>query len=87
MPDAPSNKRQSYRFLLLYALAAAGGAIAYVPFLTILFPMRLRVLAGAEDVQWLAYATFAGAIAASIGNIMFGWLSDITVHRRAWVAV
>lgn len=76
---------QSYRFLLLYALAAAGGAVAYVPFLTILFPMRVEGMAGPSDVQWLAYATFAGAIAASLGNILFGWLSDITFRRRAWI--
>jgi len=71
--------------MLLYALAVAGGAIAYVPFLTIIFPMRVTFLAGADDVQWLAYVTFAGAISASLGNILFGWLSDVTRHRRGWI--
>lgn len=85
MPEQTSKTHQSYRFLLLYALASAGGAIAYVPFLTILFPMRVAGIAGASDVQWLAYLTFAGAIAASLGNILFGWLSDITMRRRAWI--
>jgi len=55
----------------------AGAAIAYVPFLTVLLPVRITDMAGASDVQWLAYVTFAGAIAASLGNILFGWLSDI----------
>lgn len=83
--DKNQSSLQSYRFLLLYALAAAGGAVAYVPFLTILFPIRVEGMAGPSDVEWLAYATFAGAIAASLGNILFGWLSDITFRRRAWI--
>ena len=36
MATDPADRRQTTRFLLLYALAVAGGAIAYVPFLTIL---------------------------------------------------
>lgn len=77
--------RQATRFLLLYAMAAAGGAIAYVPFLTILLPIQVSALAGDADVAWLAYATFAGAVAASIANIGFGWLSDRTRTRRKWI--
>jgi MFS family permease len=80
--DTPS---QSLRFLWLYALAAAGGAVAYVPFLTILLPVRMSELSGAEDVEPLAYAAFAGAIAASLANIAFGWLSDRTGSRRGWI--
>lgn len=76
---------QSTRFLLLYALAAAGGAIAYVPLLTILLPVRVEAMAGGESVTWLAYTAFAGAIAASIANIAFGWLSDRTGNRRGWM--
>lgn len=82
-PDGP--RRQSLPFLLLYALAAAGGAIAYVPFLTIWLPGRMTQLAGAADVQMLGYVTFFGAIAASLGGIGFGWLSDRTGNRRGWV--
>jgi len=76
---------QSRRFLLLYALAVAGGAIAYVPFLTILLPVRVEGMADDQSVAWLAYIAFAGAIAASLANIAFGWLSDITRNRRGWV--
>lgn len=68
--------RQNTRFLLLYALALAGGTIAYVPLLTILLPMQIANLAGEARVSWLAYATFAGAFTASVSNIAFGWLSD-----------
>ena len=84
--DAAAPRRQSTRFLLLYALASAGGAIAYVPFLTLLLPARMAELAGAADVEWLGYSTFLGAVAASIGGIVFGWLSDRTGDRRGWIA-
>lgn len=78
-------QRQSTRFLLLYALAVAGGAIAYVPLLTILLPVMVETAAGPQGVTWLAYVAFAGAVAASLGNIAFGWLSDRTGTRRPWI--
>lgn len=85
MDEAEPPRRQSLGFLLLYALASAGGAIAYVPFLTLLLPARMAELAGANDVQWLGYLTFFGALAASTAGILFGWLSDRTGGRRLWV--
>lgn len=85
MADGAAPRGQSARFLLLYALAAAGGAIAYVPFLTLLLPARMAELAGADDVRWLGYLTFFGALAASAGGLLFGWLSDRTQSRRPWV--
>lgn len=84
-PDPARPARQSPAFLLLYALAWAGGAVAYVPFLTILLPVRLVAIAGAQRVEWLAYITFCGALAASIGGILFGWLSDRSGVRRPWI--
>lgn len=86
MVEQTPAPRQSTRFLLLYALAWAGGSVAYVPFLTILLPVRVSLLAGkGYDVTWLAYIAFAGAIAASLGSIGFGYLSDITRNRRMWI--
>lgn len=85
MAEGAAPQRQSFGFLLLYALAWAGGAIAYVPFLTILLPVRMTALAGANDIQALGYVTFFGAIAASGGGVLFGWLSDRTRSRRFWV--
>lgn len=85
MAEGAPPQRQSFGFLLLYALAWAGGAIAYVPFLTILLPVRMAALAGANDIQALGYVTFFGAIAASGGGVLFGWLSDRTGSRRFWV--
>lgn len=73
------------RFLGLYALAWAGAAIAYTPFLTLLLPMHVDRLAGGDSVRWLALTTFIGAIGSSIANIVFGWLSDRTGGRRIWV--
>lgn len=74
--------------MLLYALAWAGGAVAYTPLLTILLPGRVAGLAGTEaGIGWLAQIALAGALAASAGSIAFGFLSDITRNRRAWIAV
>lgn len=83
--DRQPSTRQPAAFLWLYALAWAGGAVAYVPFLTILLPARVETLT-ANPVSWLAYMTFFGAIAASVGGILFGWLSDRTQTRRPWIA-
>jgi MFS family permease len=84
VPPAPA------RFLPLYALAWAGTTIAYMPFLTILLPVRIESLAAAPAssgmaLSWLAAVTFAGAMAASVGNILFGWASDLFFGRRAWI--
>jgi MFS family permease len=75
------------RFVRLYALAWAGGTIAYTPLLTSLLPARVAELAGRDaGVDWLAWIALAGALAASAGGILFGWLSDITRNRRGWIA-
>ena len=84
--EVASGERQSLRFMWLYALAVAGGAVSYVPFLTLLLPLRATELAGDARIDLLAYIAFAGAIAASVGNIAFGWLSDLTRTRRPWIA-
>ena len=76
---------QSRRFLWLYGLAAAGGAVAYVPFLTILLPSRVSEMAASDTIGVLAYIAFAGAFSASLSNIAFGWASDRTRDRRGWI--
>ena len=81
-----TRQPQPTRFLWLFALAWAGGAVAYVPFLTLLLPLRILSLAGPDSVRVLARITFFGAIAASSANVLFGWLSDRTGSRRPWVA-
>ncbi len=84
--EAAAGGDQSRGFLWLYALAMAGGAVAYVPFLTILLPRRVEDMAAGETVGVLAYIAFAGAISASLANIGFGWASDRTRSRRPWIA-
>ena len=81
------HQRQSWRFLLLYALAAAGGSASYAPFLTLLLPLRVTELWGARGIEVLSYSAFAGALAASIANIAFGWVSDRTHNRRGWIVL
>lgn len=83
--DSPVEQRQSLRFLWLYALAVAGGAVSYVPFLTLLLPVRATDIAGRGNIDLLAYVAFVGAIAASLSNIAFGWASDRTRSRRPWI--
>ena len=86
-----ADARQSPRFLYLYALAVAGGSLAYIPFLTLLLPLQVTGFAKASSsaalpLDVLAYASFAGAVAASLANILFGWASDVTRRRRPWIA-
>jgi MFS family permease len=71
--------------MYLYALAVSGGAVAYIPFLTILLPVRATGLAGDNALNMLAIAAFAGAVSASLANIGFGWASDVTRARRPWI--
>lgn len=82
---ARPGQNQPASFLWLYAIAWAGGAVAYVPFLTILLPVRLAAIAGDDSVRWLALITFFGALAASVGGILFGWLSDRSRRRKPWI--
>jgi MFS family permease len=84
-PAAPVVKRQPVWFLALFALAAAGGAVAYVPLLTVLLPQRIAELQGAEDVAALARVGFVGAVMASLANIGVGMLSDRARMRRPFI--
>lgn len=75
---------------MLYALAAAGGVIGYVPLLTLLLPIKLALFAGADRYRILAFCGVAGAAAAAVANVAFGWLGDRSVARgrgrRGWLA-
>ncbi|MDJ0643647.1 MAG: MFS transporter [Erythrobacter sp.] len=71
--------------MILFALAAGGGSIAYVPLLTVLLPLKVTALMGSEDVGALARVTFYGAIVASAANIAFGILSDRSRNRIGWI--
>jgi len=84
-PRAAEAARQSRWFLVLFALAAAGGAAAYVPLLTVLLPQQIVKLQGGEDVAALAQVAFLGAVMASLANIAVGMLSDRSQTRRPWI--
>lgn len=71
--------------MALLAMAVAGGAVAYVPLLTVLLPLKIAGLQGKEDVAALAQVTFAGAVIASLANIAFGMLSDRSRSRAPWI--
>lgn len=82
---APRPQDQSIRFLALYALAAAGGSASYAPFLTLILPLKISTIAGSNVVEVLSYSAFLGAVAASLSNVFFGWASDKTRNRTAWI--
>ncbi len=87
MTGAP-NAWRIKRFIGIYTLAWAGGAIAYTPFLTLLLPERVATIVGpARAVDWLSGIAFCGAIVASVAHIGFGYASDLTRNRRGWIAV
>ncbi|MDZ4138556.1 MAG: MFS transporter [Erythrobacter sp.] len=84
-PFVALPERQPRWFLVLFALAAAGGAVAYVPLLTVLLPQQIVTLQGGEDVAALAQVSFLGAVMASLANIAVGALSDRSTVRRPWI--
>lgn len=90
MTSAAPSPRRSAGFLIVYALANAGGVIAYLPLLTLMLPMAVERVAGEARMGVLTAALVAGSIAASLSNILFGWLSDRAraygTGRRRWVA-
>ncbi len=83
-------QRPARAFLPLYALANAGGMISYIPFLTLLVPIKVTMLAPASRIELLSAITIIGAVAASIANITFGIASDRSYRRRGsrrrWIA-
>ncbi len=84
-----TEERLPVSLMLLYGLAAAGGVIGYVPLLTLLLPIRLEGFAEAVRYGVLAACGVAGAVAAGLANIAFGWLGDRSVARgrgrRGWL--
>ncbi|WP_332908764.1 MFS transporter [Sphingomonas mollis] len=77
-------------FLGIVALAHAGGVIGYLPLLTMLLPIKAQAVAGDARLGVITAAVIGGAVAASLSNILFGWLSDRSVARgggrRGWMA-
>ncbi|VXC66028.1 MFS transporter [Sphingomonas sp. 8AM] len=84
-PFAPT-----YRLLAAFSLAHAGAVIGYLPFLSLLLPLKIDRLAGEARIGWLTVAVVLGAATASGANVLFGWLSDRSFARgggrRGWIA-
>ncbi|WP_341208178.1 MFS transporter [uncultured Sphingomonas sp.] len=80
----------TYRLLAAFSLAHAGAVIGYLPFLSLLLPLKIDRLAGEARIGWLTVAVVLGAGVASGANILFGWLSDRHYARgggrRGWIA-
>jgi MFS family permease len=78
-------------FIYLYVAAFAGVFVSFIPFVTVLLPLKVAEVARAgERVDLLSSAALSGAAVASIANLVFGALSDRTYHsrgtRRPWIA-
>ena len=94
MPETPLPQtmieRRSPAFLLAFALANAGGVLGYLPLLSLLLPVKIEAIAGEARLDLFTATVIAGALSASVSNILFGWLSDRAVARgggrRAWMA-
>jgi MFS family permease len=84
-------ERRGMGFILLVAFANAGGVIAFLPLLSLLLPVRIAEIAGEARIGLFTATVIAGAVAASLSNIAFGWASDRTRARgggrRRWVVV
>lgn len=83
--------RRGMGFILLVALANAGGVIAFLPLLSLLLPVRIAEIAGEARIGLFTATVITGAVAASLSNIAFGWASDRTRARgrgrRSWVVI
>ncbi|WP_206241330.1 MFS transporter [Novosphingobium terrae] len=79
------------RFLLAFALAYAGGVLSYMPLLGFLLPERIEAMAHQGRIEALSTVLVAGAVVASLSNIVAGMLSDRAVaagrSRRGWIGI
>jgi hypothetical protein len=46
-----AKQHRSAAFMLAYALANTGGVLAYLPFLTLLLPLKVEALVGARVLR------------------------------------
>jgi MFS family permease len=78
---APPPPRAPSRFIAIYALAYAALWLALLTPAMITLALRVRQLAGGNPARPISVVLFAGAIAALVGNPIFGALSDRTRSR------
>jgi len=78
-------------FLFGYAVAYIGGFIGVAPLLQVLAPLHAELIGGEAKGPLLSQALFWGCMAAGVGNIIGGALSDRTRsrygRRRPWIII
>lgn len=77
-------------FIALYALCYAGLFVSFIPFVSVLLPLKVAAVAESGDrVALLSMAALGGAAVASVANLLFGTLSDRSYRRsgtrRPWI--
>ena len=88
-PDSP---RVGGRFITLYALSYAGGALLFLGPLLVSLALKVNDLVGIDDApKNLALVTGVGSLLSIVSNPLFGRLSDRTTSalgmRRPWMIV
>jgi len=90
-PDAliEPTRPVSLGFQILLGLASAGPVISLLPVLTVLIPAQVTQIDTVHPENSLAAVLTSGAIAALVGNLLTGLLSDRTTsrfgRRRPWL--
>lgn len=86
-----SGRRAGPGFLVGYAVAYIGAFIGCAPLLQVLAPLHAAAIDPAAKAEILSQAIFYGCMAAGVGNILGGALSDRTRsrhgRRRPWIIV
>ncbi len=90
-PSAAARRPVGPAFLVGYAIAYIGAFIGVAPLLQILAPIHAGVIDPAAKAGVLSQAIFYGCMAAGIGNVIGGAVSDRTRsrhgRRRPWIVV
>ena len=95
-PEATASVRApgrvGWRFVSLYALSYAGGALLFLAPLLVSLALKVNHLVGLQDApRNLALVTGAGSLLSIVSNPFFGRLSDRTTSRwgmrRPWMVV
>ncbi|KAK0340042.1 hypothetical protein LTR94_032105, partial [Friedmanniomyces endolithicus] len=78
-------------FLVAYGIAYLGAFVGVAPLLQILAPLRASLIAGPDKVAVYSLAMIGGCLAAGVGNVAAGVLSDRTVcrfgRRKPWILI
>lgn len=81
----------SRKFMAGYTIAQVGAFIAFLPLLSILLPLKAESLDPEGRAVLLSQVALCGAVAAGLGNIAAGQLSDGASsrfgRRRPWIIV